>query len=344
LYVAGELSPEARLDVERHAVACEACAEILLAEKSLRGAIAAHGDSAVDKLDGSGLLLAQCRSELAEALDDRDLGVIKAGWRERFSPARLAAEFRRAMSFHPGWSTAALLLAGALGGMLVRTWYSETSLPLPGRPAMTVSAAPRLTDQELETMGIQGIHLVPQDGGPFGSQGASQVNVQLLSEQPVNVQGTLDDADIRRLLIYVVAHGQRFDPGVRLDSMEALRSRVADPEVQAALCAAVRQDDNPAVRLKALETLEGRGSDHNVQQTILGALSQDDNAGVRIEAVNSLLAAVGGDELHGIGSDAQALDILRDRERNDPNSYVRLRSAAALSRLASLDSNGEPHP
>ena len=169
------------------------------------------------------------------------------------------------------------------------------------------------------------------------------MNVQLLSEQPVNVQGTLDDADIRRLLIYVVAHGQRFDPGVRLDSMEALRSRVADPEVQAALCAAARQDDNPAVRLKALETLEGRGGDLTVQQTILGALSQDDNAGVRIEAVNSLLA-IGSEELRGIGSDAQAMDILRDRERNDPNSYVRLRSAAALSRLASLDSNEESRP
>jgi hypothetical protein len=92
------------------------------------------------------------------------------------------------------------------------------------------------------------------------------------------------------------------------------------------------------VRLKALETLEGRVSDQNVQQAILGALSEDDNAGVRIEAVNELVAALGdANGVSAIKANPDALGVLRDHERSDPNSYVRLRSAAALRQLASAN-------
>jgi HEAT repeat protein len=46
--------------------------------------------------------------------------------------------------------------------------------------------------------------------------------------------------------------------------------------------------------------------------------------------------------------DDQAVSILRDRMRNDSNSYIRSRSADALGRLASLDedapSSGGRHP
>jgi len=336
LYAAGELEGEVRADIEEHARLCAGCAATLRKEMALREAVAARGEAA-NELDGSGLLLARCRSELSEALDDRENANVRTGgWRQRLSPARWAAEFRRALVFHPGWSTAALLVAGALGGVTVRAWYNETSLPLPGKPAMTVSAAPRLSDQELETMAIQGIHLESQDGGT-----GSQVDVQLLSQQPVNVQGTLDDADIRRLLIYVAEHGQKFDPGVRLDTLEILQKRADDPEVRAALCAAARTDDNPAVRLRALEALNDRSSDQNVQQTVLGALAGDDNAGVRIEAVNQLLAAMASGSASNAKTNSQALKVLRDREQHDPNSYVRLRSAAALWQFASADGNSD---
>ena len=38
--------------------------------------------------------------------------------------------------------------------------------------------------------------------------------------------------------------------------------------------------------------------------------------------------------------DGRALNILRDRMRNDPNSYVRLHSASVLSQLTSLEESG----
>ncbi len=102
---------------------------------------------------------------------------------------------------------------------------------------MTVSAAPPMSDQELATMGVDGIRWEPQNG-----EGAPQVEVQLRAQQPVVVQGSPDDDEVRRVLTYVVEHGRQFDPGVRLDSLDVLRTRTADPRVRAAMCRAARGD------------------------------------------------------------------------------------------------------
>ena len=347
LYAAGELGDEERAAADAHAQECAACAATLASELAWRDAWAAK-EPASDKLDRSGLLLAQCRSELAESLDDAGVGAARGAGKIRRARGGLAhgpaagwaAAFRHALAFHPGWSTAVLLIAGALGGTVGRTWYRATSLPLPGKPVMTVSAAPRLSEQELETMGVAGIRWEPQNGAT-----PAQVELQLRSERPVTVQGSADDSEIRRVLTYVLGHGQRFDPGVRLDSLEILGTHVADPQVRAALCEAAVRDSDPAVRLKALEVLRGLGGDSSVQQAMLGALAEDDNSGVRIEAVNALLASLGDEDFgnaHGAAPngallDPQSLGILRDRAHNDPNSYVRLQSGALLGRLASLE-------
>jgi hypothetical protein len=329
---------------------------MLQSEIALHEAIAARGqfcdepalgDKAfVEKVNGAESLLAQCRSELAEALDDSAAPAsagAESGWRAWLSPRAWSAlwtgTFRHALAFHPGWSTAALLIAGVLAGTAGRAWYRETSLPVPGKPMMTVSAAPRLSDQELETMGVEGIRWVPQDG-----TAPAHVEVQVRSARPVLVQGSADDSEIRRVLTYVIAHGQKFDPGVRLDSLDVLRGHTSDPQVRAALCDAALRDGNPAVRLKALEALDGLRADASVQQARLGALAEDGNSGVRIAAVNALLASLGGADvplasppLPSALLNPQALEILRDREQNDPNNYVRMRSADVLGRLASFE-------
>ena len=198
----------------------------------------------------------------------------------------------RVLSFHPGWSTAALLLVGALGGIAGRAWYRETTLPLPGKPLMTVSAASRVSDHQLETMGVEDIRLEQQDGA------APRVELRLRSGQPTVVQGTPDDAEIRRVLAYVVQHGQQFDPGVRLDSLDALRAHTSDPQVLTALCDAAVRDSDPAVRLKALQALRTFGVDPAARQAMFEALAADDNSGVRVEAVDGLEAALAAPQRH----------------------------------------------
>jgi hypothetical protein len=335
LYAAGELVGDHSAAVEAHARRCANCAAVLSREISSRNALGARVQPA-DTLDGSELLLARCRSELFEALDD-GAAQSKRSWQALLTPWRWVGAFRHTFVFHPGWSAAVLLLAGALAGTAAREWYRQIALPVTGDPVITVSAPAPITEQEMETIDRAGIRLEPQSGSP-----APRVELQVGSPQPRVVQGTPDDAEIRRVLAYVIGHGGRFDDSVRLDSIDALRPEADDPQVRAAMSEALRHDPNPAVRLRAIEALRGVGSAPEVQSAILGALSGDENSGVRIQALDTLLERMRSREFPRVPLDNRALGILRDRMRNDSNSYIRSRSADALGQLASMDEDSEP--
>jgi len=341
LYAAGELNEEEQAAVDMHVRECAACAAVLSREVALRNALAARVQPA-DRIDGSELLLARCRSELFEALDD-SAAQHERPWFRRFAPAQWAGAFRQTFVFHPGWSAAALLLMGALAGTAARELYRQSNVPDPGKPVITVTAPAPITEQELATIDSSGIRLEPQNGSP-----APKVELQVRSPRPRMVEGTPDNAEIRRVLTYVIGHSGQFDDGVRLDSIDALRPKAADPQVREAMSEALRHDPNPAVRLKAIEALRGAGSAPDVQSAILEALSDDDNSGVRIQALNSLIEQMGSHEFPRVPLDGRAVSVLRDRMRNDSNRYIRSRSADALGQLTSLDedpgSGGGRHP
>jgi hypothetical protein len=69
---------------------------------------------------------------------------------------------------------------------------------------------------------------------------------------------------------------------------------------------------------------------------------------VRIQALDTLFDQLESGDSSTTPLDDQAVSILRDRMRNDSNSYIRSRSADVLGRLASLDedapSAGGRHP
>jgi len=256
------------------------------------------------------------------------------------APWRWLGAFRQTVVFRPGWSAAALLLVGALAGTAARELYRQVALPV-GSPVITVSAPAPITEQELETIGRDGVRLEPQTGTLI-----PKVELQVRSPQPRVVQGTPDDAEIRHVLAYVVGHGGQFDDSLRLQSIDALRPAADDPQVREAMSEALRHDPNPAVRLRAIEALRDAGSAADVQSAILGALSDDDNSGVRIQALNSLLERMRSREFSRVPLDNRAVSILRDRMNNDSNSYIRSRSADALGQLTSMDedSSGGRHP
>ena len=87
--------------------------------------------------------------------------------------------------------------------------------------------------------------------------------------------------------------------------------------------------------MKALETLQGLGQNaqvqREVQRTLLEALQNDSNSGVRVEAINLLINSLRTSQPGS--ADPQILNVLRDRQQNDPNNYIRLQSAAALRQL-----------
>jgi len=328
-----ELDTGARAELDAHLAQCPACAAVVSREARLQQAIASL-DQPADSLDRSGLLLAQCRSGLAEALDDKQARADQSTWRSIFSPVAWWGALRHTLIYHPAMSMTILVVAGFLAGVAGQRLPVAPSVAVSPHPAATMASAapnssnpPKITDEQLRSAGSAHVAWVT----PSGSRTPS-VDVELMAPTPMSIVGAPDDADIQRALTFLLENGQRFDPDVRLDSLDVLRTNAADPEVRRTLCAAARLDRNPGVRIKALEALQGFEQDPAVRDALLDALESDANSGVRVEAIHLLRSALQS-EGGPAGSDPQTADVLRDRLHNDPSPTVRQQSAAALREL-----------
>jgi len=338
-YACNEVCDGERKQIDAHVASCPACAAQLAEESQLQEAMVAAPQPA-DELDSSGILLSQCRSELAEALDDLSAPPIQEHWRP-------FGWLGRWMALRPAWSGALLVLFGIVVGVQVLPWLRNGNNGNANGQAMNVMAKPRLTDDQLSKMVVGGINFPPSTGS-----GSPDVQLQLSAEEPLVLNGNVQDSDMRRVLTYVVENGERFDAGVRLDCLEALKAASRDQQVRQALIAAARKDQNPAVRMKALESLRDASSNDDVRQALLDALQHDGNPGVRVEAVNVLVGSLQHRESEETApevSDAtpvikldrpeedqsveRVVRALQQLQHRDPSRYVRLRSAAALRQI-----------
>ena len=346
-YSCGEADASEISLIEQHLAICAQCSAQLAEEKNFHSLLSSHLQDA-DSLDTSGVLLSQCRSELAENLDD----LVRPPVLEK---TPVFSAFRRWMALRPVWSGAALVFVGLLAGAQASQWFAARESANPLDLAVNVRPGPHISDDQLSKMAVAGINFMPAS-----ATGAQNVRVQLNAEQPMELKGSVDDSDVRRVLTYVVKSGERFDPGMRLDCLDALKARAGDTEVRAALLGAARKDQNPAVRLKALEALRDSTSEDAVREVLLDTLKHDTNPGVRVEAVNLLVNSLEKPEeasdtmeMPTVASlrdnsmvaapvapeapDASLATIIRELEilqHSDPSRYVRLRSAAALRQLS----------
>jgi HEAT repeats/Putative zinc-finger len=335
LSAAGEELETAEHDrLSGHLAQCPACSQSLEREKELLALLAEN------HAEPDAALLAGCRTSLTDALDREEEG----GWLRRAFGSLLPANW---LSPRPAWSAAMLLLIGFSVGVLAprllrhpenskapgnsRIAAANDSGSVPSAPADSTDPNPLAnlaqSPIDLRTADVAGIDVLPSNG----VDDSPRVQLQLRSQQPVTLSGTVNDDDVKDVLLGVLRNGERFCPDVRLDAVDLLRARNNDPDVRAALCHTVRNDHNAAVRLKALEALDGAEPEDIVQQTLLSALVDDDNPGVRVEAINELreLAAKG----RVTSDDGHMLSVLRDRMHKDPNTYIRLQSAQVIREL-----------
>jgi hypothetical protein len=326
-----ELDAGARAALDAHLAHCPACAAVIVREECLQQAIASL-DQPADSLDRSGLLLAQCRSGLAESLDDKQASANSSVWPSIFSPVAWWGALRHTLIYHPAMSMTVLVVAGFLAGVAGQRLGIAPPQAVATHTVVAITSATsnpsnasKITDEQLRSAGSAHVAWVT----PSGSRTPS-VDVELMSPTPMSIVGAPDDADVQRALTFLIENGQRFDPHVRLDSLDVLGTRAADPDVRRTLCAAARLDRDPVVRIKALKALQGFEQDPAVRAALLDALESDANSGVRVEAIHLLLAAL---QSEGV-PDPQTADVLRDRLHNDPNPIVRQQSAAALRELA----------
>jgi anti-sigma factor RsiW len=333
-YVCDEVDPRERSQIESHLASCPACVTQLKEEQSLY-VVLTESLQPADQLDASGILLAQCRSELSETLDDLSAPPVREPWHP-------FGWMRQWMALRPVLSGAALVFLGLILGTQTPQWLASGGRGISTDQAVNVRPIPRFTEDQLSKMAVAGINFVPSANSASGT-----VQVQLSAQQPLTFSGNLDDPDVRRVLTFVVENDERSDAGVRLDCLEALRAQVHDLQVRQALLKAARKDQNAAVRMKALDSLRDSAAEESVREALLDALEHDANPGVRVEAVNLLVHSLQGDQPEPADekpavqpgsapadpSVERALRTLADLQRRDPNRYVRLRSAAALRQI-----------
>ena len=236
-------------------------------------------------------LLRRCRDGLHEALGE-----------ERTAERRPTSATSRAWKprLSPAWATA-LLVAGVVVGR---------AFPGSGLPSL------RQRPDAVREAGITIANVDFHDTDPL----SDRISLTYDTLRRTSLSGTAGDPRIRRVLVDTVRDSR--NAGLRLLALDVLRGHVDDREVRAALVRAVRDDDNAGARLKALEALRVRAADDpEVRGAIVEALVKDTNPGVRVRAIDALQGTRG----------PETLAVLKRLADQDPNEYVRLRSAALVS-------------
>lgn len=295
LAVYGELPDDRFHRLEQHLAHCEACWQEMEAVSALHKAM-----SAVPLAEPSPSLLARTRLRLDEALDAMPHG----GWLRR-----VGLNFRRGvgrLQSAPVMASALLiagLAAGAWGGYRAGMRTAMANQP-------QNDAVPVVADIDASQIaGVSNISLEP---------GSENVEVRFDRIVPETAFGTLDDPQIRQLLL--VAARNRANPAVHDHSVDLLaRECKAGHEctggpIRNALMVALRYDKNSSVRLRALQGLEPYiAVDMRVRDAILEALLNDPDPAVRSTAIG-LLAPVEADSsvrevLQTVASQDQSPDI-----------------------------------
>jgi hypothetical protein len=239
-------------------------------------------------------LLRSCRDDLHRAID----GMRVAGPTDGAE----ALPRRWRLRWSPAW-VAALLVAGFVVGRAV-----------PGAGLASLGHRPDAAPEGAATIANVDFH----ESDPL----SDRISLTYETLRRTSLSGTASDPRIRRVLVDTVRDSR--NAGLRLEALDVLRRHVDDREVRAALVRAVRQDDNAGARLKALEALKGRAADDpEVRGAIVEALVKDTNPGVRVRAIDALQGTRG----------PETLAVLKRLAEQDPNEYVRLRSAALVSEM-----------
>jgi len=295
LYLYQELGDDARHELEAHASRCGPCAAELAEMRRFHEEM-----STLPDVEVTPNLLAAARMQLQEALETTEQ---VHGWRRLvFDPWA----FMRQARFSP--ALAAIIFLVGFGGGVGATWrLAMNSLQANFQPEIHGEAV------------ISGVRNITSP-----SQG--QVQIQLERTLPETKAGSIDDPEIRSLLM--MAARSNMSSGVRMDSLDLLRQKLDDPRVRESLVFSLRYDSNPGVRLKALEALAPYvKQDVRVRNAVLQALLDDNNPGVRTGA----LAAV-----EPVKADTSVRQALETLAKEDPNDYIRTESRRVLASVPEI--------
>ena len=313
LSVYGELPDDRAHQLELHLAQCERCRQEMEAVSALHKVL-----STAPLVEPSPSLLARTRVRLDEALD-----------------ALPQASFFRRLSqrIHRGFGTlqgapvmtCALLLAGcgigAVGGYRVAEHNVHASQDAAQN---TSNAVPVLADPDsAQIAGVSSIILEP---------GSENVEVRFERMTPETAFGTLDDPQIRQLLVLAArnfANPAAHDDSVNLLAQECQAGHQCNGgPVRNALMVALRYDKDARVRRKALEGLESYiSADTRVRDAVLEAVLHDSDADVRAEAISLL---------EPVDADSAVREVLQTVANRDQDQHIRTVSRQYLEQVSQI--------
>jgi hypothetical protein len=312
LSVYGELPDDRVHRLEQHLTQCERCRQEMEAVAALQKAM-----SVLPPEEPSPSLIARTRLRLDEALDAMPSG----GFLRRVSQ-----RFRRSVGWLQGAPVMAgvLLLAGVAGGGW-GGYHAALRTMRAGAAAQNAAAAvPVVADiNATQIAGVSSITLEP---------GSENVEVRFDRVTPETAFGTLDDPQIRQLLL--VGARNRANAVVHDDSVNLLAQECraghecSGGPIRNALMVALRYDKDAGVRRKALEGLESYiPIDTRVRDAVLEALLHDRDASVRTEAVGLL---------EPVEADSSVREVLETVANEDENPHIRNVSRQYLEQVAQI--------
>jgi hypothetical protein len=348
LAVYGELPDDEVHTLAMHLEGCSECREEqeqLLALKTLSEA------NPLPELDPN--LVARSRTRLEEALD----ALPPKRWYDR------VAEWmtRTANGLQAAPAAACLLLvagmgAGSLGGyefaqrhaLNLPATATGPIVPSVGNSAVS-NASAKITSAKFGSDPAGPVTSRSAVTGPIpageiaGVSAISQkpnsnlVEVSFNQVEPRQVQGTIDDPEIRQLLM--LASQNAASPQVRDSSIGLLAAACrsehgcqgkspATSDIRDALMVTLRYDRSAAVRRKALDGLQPYiGEDMRVRNAVLEALLNDPEAQIRSAAISML---------EPVEADTSVRQVLSTVALSDENSRIRNASRLVLRRVSEL--------
>ena len=301
LFLYGELSAREHAACDEHLVGCANCRATREKLEQFHQVLRQRPQPEV-----SAALLAEARMALDEALERE-----QHGWRALLRHGLPVLRFQPASGFALALT---LILCGFGLGWGLRPHAGRLT---PGASEVSNAGVATPDLENMQIKGISGIAPDPQTGG---------VKITMDAERRVTLEGSLDDPKIQQVLLYAV---KSYDnPGIRRDTLDALRLHTDNPNIRQALIYAMRHDPNAGVRLEALATVSGMKSSGDVQGALLEAIERDPNPGVRLAAVDALI-----DHTEKEGCDVPTAHAIAHLATADSNPYVRLKCANAMMRL-----------
>ena len=308
----GELADDAAHELDRHLASCPECHK----EREQFRALKLLAD-AYPVEEPAANLAARSRLRLEDALD----ALPPKTWLERFAQ-RLRNNFA---SLHAAPVAASLLLligagAGALGGYHV----AQSRAAHDGETARTAKAPEaNLADPAEGVANISSIIRQPN---------SEQVEVRYNKLVPAEKKGSLDDPDIRQLLMLASGNATPdnvHDRSVQLLADECRAGHACNGEgIRDVLMYVLRYDRNSGVRLNALQGLQPYvAEDVRVRDAVLEALLNDSDPHIRTAAINML---------EPVDADTSVRQVLHTVAHSDQNPQIRLVSRQVLSRVPEI--------